>query len=173
VPADDSPTEAATTDNHLPPAAQRVRAALTGRGAARAGAGVRLLDDSARTAEEAASALGVGVAQIVKSMVFAADGRAVLVLTAGDHRVDPGKVAALLGAHRVTRADPDLVRSATGFAIGGVAPVGHPGPLDTLVDADLARHDVLWAAAGHPKAVFPTSYDELLSLTSGTAGEIA
>jgi prolyl-tRNA editing enzyme YbaK/EbsC (Cys-tRNA(Pro) deacylase) len=157
----------------LPAGAERVRLALSEQGADRASAGVRLLDDSARTAAEAAAALGVGVPQIVKSMVFAADGVAVLVLTAGDHRVDPAKVAALLGAAQVERADPDLVRAATGFAIGGVAPVGHPGPLRTLVDVDLAQHEVVWAAAGHPKAVFPTTYDELLRITAGTPAEVA
>jgi hypothetical protein len=90
-------------------------------------------------------------------------------MTSGAHRVDLVRVAALLGVERLERADPDLVRRATGFAIGGVAPVGHPAPLTTLVDVTLARHDEVWAAAGHPRTVFRTTYDQLLLLTGGQA----
>ena len=147
----------------LPAGAERVRDALRARQADVAAAGVRLLDDSARTAEQAAAALGVGVAQIVKSMVFAADGVAVLVLTAGDHRVDPAKVAALLGAGRVERADPGLVRSATGYAIGGVPPVGHERPVRTVVDVSLLRFELVWCAAGTPHAVFPVAPAALIA----------
>jgi prolyl-tRNA editing enzyme YbaK/EbsC (Cys-tRNA(Pro) deacylase) len=134
---------------------------------------VRELSDSARTAVEAASALDVPVGAIVKSLVFAADGSPLLVLASGDHQVDTGKVAGIVGADTVTRADADLVRSATGFAIGGVAPLGHPSPLPTVVDRHLATYDVLWAAGGTPHTVFPTTYDELLRLTDGTAADVA
>lgn len=152
------------------PNAQRVQDALA---AAGSGAQVVELTDSARTAAEAAAALGCPVGAIVKSLVFAADGSPVLVLTSGDHQVDPARVAALLGAARVARADPGLVRDATGFPIGGVSPLGHPRVLPVLVDQTLARYDVLWAAAGTPHTVFPTSYAELLRLCAGRAAEVA
>jgi prolyl-tRNA editing enzyme YbaK/EbsC (Cys-tRNA(Pro) deacylase) len=160
------------------PAVVRVRAALEAAGA-NAG-GVVVLDDHARTAAAAAEQLGVTVAQIANSLVFAvpddaAPGgrRPVLVLTSGAHRVDTAKVAALLGVERLDRADPDFVRATTGFAIGGVAPVGHAQPIDTLVDVDLARHELVWAAAGHARSVFPTTFDELLRITGGRAAEVA
>jgi prolyl-tRNA editing enzyme YbaK/EbsC (Cys-tRNA(Pro) deacylase) len=86
--------------------------------------------------------------------------------------VDTLKVASVLGVTQVKRADADFVRKHTGMAIGGVAPVGHPHPLHTLVDVDLARHPVVWAAAGHPHTVFPTSYDELLRITGGQPAEV-
>jgi prolyl-tRNA editing enzyme YbaK/EbsC (Cys-tRNA(Pro) deacylase) len=94
------------------------------------------------------------------------------VLTSGAHRVDTGKVAALLGVPRIARATPEFVREHTGQPIGGVAPIGHPAPIGTLVDVELARYERVWAAAGHPHAVFPTSYEELLRLTGGTAAEV-
>ena len=152
------------------PAVRRVTARLaelgvTGR--------VRLLDDSARTAAQAAQQLGVGVAQIANSLVFSADGTPLLVMASGGHRVDTAKVAALVGAQSVDRADPDFVRTHTGFAIGGVAPVGHPEPLRTLVDTDLATYDEVWAAAGHPHTVFPTTYAELVRITGGTPADVA
>jgi prolyl-tRNA editing enzyme YbaK/EbsC (Cys-tRNA(Pro) deacylase) len=131
------------------------------------------LTDSARTAAEAAAALGCEVGAIASSLVFTADGEPLLVMTSGAHRVDTDLVARTLGVQKVRRADADTVRSATGYAIGGVAPIGHPAPLRTLVDTDLARYDVVWAAAGHPHAVFPTSYDELLRLTGGTPAQVA
>jgi prolyl-tRNA editing enzyme YbaK/EbsC (Cys-tRNA(Pro) deacylase) len=131
------------------------------------------LTDSARTAAEAAAALGCEVGAIASSLVFTADGEPLLVMTSGAHRVDTVLVARTLGVQKVRRADADTVRSATGYAIGGVAPIGHPAPLRTLVDTDLARYDVVWAAAGHPHAVFPTSYDELLRLTGGTPAQVA
>jgi prolyl-tRNA editing enzyme YbaK/EbsC (Cys-tRNA(Pro) deacylase) len=133
---------------------------------------VRTLDGSARTAAAAAEQLGVTPAQIANSLVFSADGAPLLVLASGGHRVDTAKVAALIGAERIDRADPDFVRAHTGFAIGGVAPVAHPEPLRTLVDTALAEHDEVWAAAGHPHSVFPTTYDELLLLTGGTAADV-
>lgn len=133
---------------------------------------VRILPDAARTAIQAAEQLGVSVAQIANSLVFSADGAPVLVLASGGHRVDTGKVAALLGVAQVKRADPDFVRAHTGFAIGGVAPVGHPEPLRTLVDEALGAYDVVWAAAGHPHSVFPTTFEELLRLTGGEAADV-
>jgi prolyl-tRNA editing enzyme YbaK/EbsC (Cys-tRNA(Pro) deacylase) len=134
---------------------------------------VRVLPDSARTAAQAAAGLGCDVGAIASSLVFTAGDQPLLVLTSGAHRVDTAAVAALLGVEAVERAPARLVRDATGFAIGGVAPVGHPRPLRTLVDVDLARHDVVWAAAGHPHAVFPTTYEELLRLTGGTPATVA
>ena len=152
------------------PSTERVAAALREAGA---GGQVRVLEDSARTAQEAATALGVPVGAIVKSLVFTADGVPVLVLASGDHQVDPAKLAAALSAGTVTRANADTVRAATGYPIGGVAPLAHPQPLRTLVDTHLAGFDVLWAAAGTPHAVFPTSYDELVRITAGEPADIA
>jgi prolyl-tRNA editing enzyme YbaK/EbsC (Cys-tRNA(Pro) deacylase) len=141
---------------------------------AEAGAGGRVheLPSGAHTAAEAAAALGVPVGAIANSLVFDVGGSPLLVLTSGAHRVDVRKVAALLGVPRVDRASADFVRAHTGQPIGGVAPLGHPAPIGTLVDVELARHERVWAAAGHPSAVFPTSYDELLRLTAGTAAEV-
>jgi prolyl-tRNA editing enzyme YbaK/EbsC (Cys-tRNA(Pro) deacylase) len=133
---------------------------------------VRELPDSARTAAAAAAQLGVEVGAIANSLVFDVDGEPLLVLTSGAHRVDESGVAALLGVPRITRARPDFVRRHTGQAIGGVAPIGHPEPIGTLVDVELARHRQVWAAAGHPHTVFPTTYDELLQLTGGTPAEV-
>jgi len=132
-----------------------------------------VLPDAVTTAAAAAAALGVEVGQIANSLVFDADGAPLLVLTSGSHRVDTSKVAALIGVERVRRASPDFVRAATGQAIGGVAPVGHPAPLRTLVDRDLARYDEVWAAGGIPHAVFPTSYEELLAVTGGEPADVA
>jgi len=131
------------------------------------------LDASARTAAEAAAALGCDVGAIASSLVFSADGEPLLVMTSGAHRVDTAHVAALLGVSRVERADAETVKAATGFAIGGVAPVGHPAPLRTLVDVALGEHDRVWAAAGHPHAVFPTTFDELVRLTGGMPAQVA
>ncbi len=133
---------------------------------------VRALDDSARTAKEAAAALGIEVGQIASSLIFLADGEPVLVIASGGHRVDTTKLAAVLGVNEITKANADDVRAATGFAIGGVAPVGHPHPLRTVVDIALSRYDEVWAAGGHPHYVFPTSYDELLRITAGEAAEV-
>ena len=152
------------------PAVHRVRAALAAAGVTTE---VRVLDDSAPTAQQAADQLGVDVGQIANSLVFAADGEALLVLTSGAHRVDTAKVAALIGAAKVRRADPHFVRDRTGFIIGGVAPVGHTGPVRTLVDVALADYEQVWAAAGHAHTVFPTSYAELVRLTGGTPAEVA
>jgi prolyl-tRNA editing enzyme YbaK/EbsC (Cys-tRNA(Pro) deacylase) len=137
---------------------------------------VRVLPAEVRTAAAAAAALGVPVGAIVNSLVFAVgagdDAQPLLVLTSGAHRVDETTVAGLLGVPRLRRATPDFVRDHTGQAIGGVAPIGHPAPIGTLVDIELSRYERVWAAAGHPSAVFPTTYDELLRLTAGTAAEV-
>lgn len=130
------------------------------------------LPGSARTAVLAAEQLGVDVGAIANSLVFRAAGSPLLVLTSGGHRVDTVRVAALLGVASLARADADFVRAHTGQAIGGVAPLGHPEPLGTLVDIALATYDVVWAAAGHPSVVFPTTYTELLRITGGTAAEV-
>ena len=126
-----------------------------------------------RTAADAAAAIGCDVAQIVKSLVFMADGRAALVLTSGANRVDTDTVARLLGVDHVGKADADQVRAATGYAIGGTPPFGHPKPLPTLVDEDLLGHDVVWAAAGTPDSVFPLDPARLVDLTGGTVAEVA
>lgn len=147
----------------------RVRQALTDLGVR---GQVRALDDSARTAQQAADTLGVEVGQIASSLVFIADGEPVLVIASGAHRVDPIQLGAILEVGHVAKATADDVRAATGFAIGGVAPVAHPAPLRTVVDIALANYDEVWAAAGHPHYVFPTSYEELLRITAGTAGEV-
>ena len=133
---------------------------------------VRALDDSARTAKEAAAALGIDVGQIASSLIFVADGEPVLVIASGGHRVDTVQLASILEVNQIDKADADAVRKATGFAIGGVAPVGHPHPLRTIVDIALSRYDEVWAAGGHPHYVFPTSYDEMLRITAGEAAEI-
>ncbi|MEV4006560.1 YbaK/EbsC family protein [Actinomadura sp. NPDC049753] len=130
------------------------------------------LPDSARTAQAAAEQLGCEVGAIANSLVFDADGSPLLVMTSGAHRVDTVKVAALVGAAKVRRASPEFVREATGQPIGGVAPVGHPEPIRTLVDVWLDKHDKVWAAGGHPHTVFPTSYGELLRITGGTPAEV-
>jgi len=144
-----------------------------GGAAPRAFDGMLVLPDAVTTAAAAAAALGVEVGQIANSLVFDADGAPLLVLTSGAHRVDTAKVAALLGATAVRRASAEFVRTHTGQVIGGVAPIGHPKPVRTLVDADLAAYDEIWAAGGIPQAVFPTTYAELVRITSGTAADVA
>ena len=151
------------------PGIERVRAALVAAGAN--GTPV-ILDDSARTAQQAAAALGIEVGQIANSLIFRAGDEALLVLASGGHRVDTAKVATMLGLERVDRADPEFVRQATGFAIGGVPPLGHASQLRTLVDTALAAYEQVWAAAGHPKSVFPTTYDELVRITGGTPADV-
>jgi len=127
---------------------------------------IRWLDDAVTTAALAAQALDVEVGQIANSLVFTLDGEPVLVMTSGAHRVDTDFLGARLGGV-LGRASKDVVRDATGQVIGGVAPVGHPAPVRTLVDTALAQYDVVWAAAGHAKTVFPTSFDELVRITGG------
>ncbi len=132
-------------------------------------------DDGARTAEDAANAVGCTVDQIVKSMIFAAktDDRSelVLALTAGSNKVDPAALAALAGADRCGRADPEDVRAATGYAIGGVPPFGHKNELRTWLDPHLLTFDEVWGAAGTPRHVFPIAPDRLVELTGAVAAE--
>jgi prolyl-tRNA editing enzyme YbaK/EbsC (Cys-tRNA(Pro) deacylase) len=134
---------------------------------------VRELPDPAPTAATAAAQLGCAVGAIANSLVFNADGAPLLVLTSGAHRVDTATVAALIGAASVRRADPEFVRQSTGQVIGGVAPVGHPAPLRTLVDTWLEPYDVVWAAGGHAHTVFPTTFAELVRVTSGTPATVS
>lgn len=150
------------------PAVSRVEAALRAHGAT---GEVRWLDDSAKTALEAAAALGIEVGAIANSLVFTLDGEPLLVMTSGAHRVDTALLGQKLGG-AVRRADAELVKHATGQVIGGVAPIGHPAPLRTIVDTALADFPVVWAAAGHAHTVFPTTFDELVAITGGTASEV-
>jgi prolyl-tRNA editing enzyme YbaK/EbsC (Cys-tRNA(Pro) deacylase) len=137
------------------------------------------LPDAARTSAAAAAAIGVTPAEIANSLVFRAHDEQgtitpLLVLTSGAHHVDLVKIAELLdGVDHVDRADADFVREATGFAIGGVAPVGHPAPILTVVDVSLSRYRHVWAAAGHSHTVYRTTYEELLRVTAGHAMEVA
>jgi prolyl-tRNA editing enzyme YbaK/EbsC (Cys-tRNA(Pro) deacylase) len=164
-----------TTLDH--PSISTLATALREAGMDTAAAGIRILDDEVRTAAAAAQALGVEVGAIANSLVFRAthgdEVRPLLVLTSGAHRADTKVLATLTGADEVGKADPAFVRHHTGQAIGGVAPVGHPKGVHTIVDRDLAGHAVVWAAAGHPKSVFPTTYADLLALTGGTAADVA
>ena len=151
--------------SELPRAALRVRSALETLGLE---SDIRVLPDSTRTAPEAAAAVGCELGAIVKSLIFrgAGSGDPVLVLVSGDNRADETRVAEELGED-IERADADFVRAHTGYAIGGVPPVGHPAPLATLVDEDLLRFDVVWAAAGTPRAVFPVSPRALATAARG------
>jgi len=134
--------------------------------------GVRELPEPAPTAATAAAQLGCELGAIANSLVFSADGAPLLVMTSGAHRVDTAKVAALVDVSAVRRADAGSVRTWTGQAIGGVAPVGHPAPIRTLVDTWLEKYDVVWAAAGHPHTVFPTSFAELIRITNGAPADV-
>lgn len=141
---------------------------------ARGGVGeIVILPDSVHTAALAAEALGCEVGAIANSLLFDAGGTPVLILTSGAHRVDTALVGTTTGHGSLRRASPDFVREHTGQVIGGVSPIGHPAPVATYVDPWLARHEVVWAAAGHPAAVFSTTYDELLALTGATPVEVA
>ena len=133
---------------------------------------VREQPESAPTAAAAAKQIGCELGAIANSLVFSADGAPLLVMTSGAHRVDTAKVASLIGASEVARANARSVREWTGQAIGGVAPVGHPSPIRTLVDTWLDKYDEIWAAGGHPHTVFPTSYGELIRITSGTPADV-
>lgn len=149
---------------------QRVAAALAAKGHPHAPV---MLSEAARTAQQAADALGVAVGQIAKSIIFRrlVDDAAVLVITSGDQRVDEGKVAALVGA--LGRADASFVKARTGFAIGGVAPLGHAQPPITLIDRELHRFEIIWAAAGHPHGVFQLTPDDLTRLTGACVADVA
>ena len=148
----------------------RVVAALRAAGVE---ADVRRLDEPVPTAAAAARALGCEVGAIANSLVFAADGAPLLVIASGAHRVDTGKVAALVGAEQVRRATPEFVLAATGQEVGGVAPVGHPAPLRTVVDADLAAHPLLWAGGGDHFTMVALGYDDLLRATAGVQAQVA
>ena len=130
------------------------------------------LDKSTRTAQLAAEAIGTELGSIVKSLVFLADGKPVLVLVAGDRRADIKKLTRVLEAKKVKIADADTVRAETGFAIGGVPPMGHHAPLPTLIDRSLGRFETVYAAAGSPHAVFPITYDMLLHITAGQVADV-
>lgn len=155
------------------PSVQRVVGALAAHGIH---APVTHIPDGARTAAEAAAALGVDVGAIANSLVFVArageTSSPLLVMTSGGHRVDTVALAAHIGVDSIDRATPETVRSATGQAIGGVAPVGHPAPLRTIVDPVLATFPEIWAAAGHSHAVFPLTYEQLIRITAGTVVEV-
>jgi prolyl-tRNA editing enzyme YbaK/EbsC (Cys-tRNA(Pro) deacylase) len=120
----------------------------------------------ARTSQQAADALGVAVGQIAKSLIFTVNQSPVLVIASGANRVDEAKLGTLVGG-RVRRADPDTVKRATGYTIGGVAPFGHPSPLPVFIDSDLLQYDLVYAAAGVPECVFPLTPDELVRGTGG------
>jgi prolyl-tRNA editing enzyme YbaK/EbsC (Cys-tRNA(Pro) deacylase) len=147
------------------PAVLRVQGALREKGSR---AEVIELETTARTAEDAARSLGVPVGAIVKSLLFTIDGDPVMALVAGDRRCDTRALAPAFGrSGLVLRADPERVLQATGFVIGGVAPLGHPVPLPTAIDDSLGRFETVYAAAGHPHCVFPTTILELSLLTGG------
>lgn len=154
----------------LKPSAQKVQDALKVRGFPNE---VLELPDSTRSAADAAKAIGCEVGQIVKSLVFRKrSGGPLFVLASGAHRVDEAKIAALVG-EPVAKADAEFVRQETGFAIGGVPPVGHDKEILTLVDEDLLKLKRIFAAAGHPNAVFGLSPEELVAMTGGRVAQLA
>ncbi len=159
-----------STETSLPEGVRRVSAALRQAGHAHA---PLMLDDAARTAQQAADALGVAVGQIAKSIIFRrkADDAAVLVIASGDRRVDERKVEALVGG-RIGRADADFVKTKTGFSIGGVAPLAHAESPVTLIDRELLRFDEIWAAAGHPHGVFRLTPADLEALTGAPVADV-
>jgi len=135
-----------------------------------------VLPDSVHTAQLAADALGCEVGAIANSLLFAAEGgdgdEPVLILTSGAHRVDTDKVAADIGVQRLKRAKPEFVREHTGQVIGGVSPIAHPKPVRTYLDPTLRKYDIVWAAAGHPAAVFSSTYAELKAMTGAAEIEV-
>jgi prolyl-tRNA editing enzyme YbaK/EbsC (Cys-tRNA(Pro) deacylase) len=146
---------------------QRVQEALCAAGLDKE---VLELSASTRTSAEAAAALGVEIGRIAKSLVFVVDGEPVVVVLSGVDRLDTDKLRTVLGGGAVERADPETVRSATGFPIGGVSPVGHGARV--LVDRALARDEVIWAAAGTPNAVYPTTFDELVTVSGAEVADL-
>jgi prolyl-tRNA editing enzyme YbaK/EbsC (Cys-tRNA(Pro) deacylase) len=150
----------------LPASALRVQQALD---AAGVGARVIELEVAARTSQQAADALGIAVGQIAKSLIFRAvpSGRAVLVVAAGDRRVEETRISILLG-EAIERASPAFVREHSSFAIGGVAPLAHALPMITFIDVSLRRFEVVWAAGGTPHCVFPISPADLVRISRGT-----
>jgi prolyl-tRNA editing enzyme YbaK/EbsC (Cys-tRNA(Pro) deacylase) len=151
------------------PAIARFRSELAARGAT---GRVVVLPDTVHTAALAAEALGCEVGAIANSLLFDAGGSPVLILTSGAHRVDTAKVAAGIGVPALRRAGPEFVREHTGQVIGGVSPIGHPERLPTYIDPWLRRHEEVWAAAGHPAAVFSTSFDELVRMTGAVETDV-
>lgn len=151
------------------PATERVEAALAEYGI---DVEIKEFPEGTRTAQEAADAIGTDVGQIVKSLVFAADDEPILVLVSGSNMADTEKLGELLNA-KVKRVDAQVVREATGFAIGGVPPVGHVSPLTTLIDEDLLQYDIVHAAAGTPFAVFAIEPQQLVEVSSGRVADVA
>src|ERR1700736_4653977 len=149
-------------------APERVQAALSAAGVA---ARIEEFPASTRTAQDAAAAVGTGVGQIVKSLVFLAGDAPVLALVSGVNQLDPARLAALTGAS-IGKADADAVRQATGYSIGGVAPPRVAGPLPPLIARDLLQYDVVWAAAGTPRHVFPIAPKELVRVTGGSVADL-
>lgn len=164
-----APGRPAATAAQRPEGFRRVGQALAAAGHPHA---PRWLDHAARTSQEAADALGITVGQIAKSVIFRreGDGAAVLVVAAGDRRVDEQRVAPLTGP--LGRADAAFVKAATGFSIGGVAPLAHAGTVVTLIDRSLFRFDEIWAAAGHPNGVFRLSPAQLVALTGAPVEDV-
>lgn len=155
--------------SHLPARSRLVHDSLRAAGIT---GDIVVLPDAASTAVLAAAALGIEVGAIANSLVFWSDEEPLLVMTSGAHRVDTAALAERLGRRSIRRATPEQVREATGQAIGGVAPTGHPAPLTTIIDEDLARYHEIWAAGGTPHTVFPLTYDELVALTGGTVSKV-
>jgi prolyl-tRNA editing enzyme YbaK/EbsC (Cys-tRNA(Pro) deacylase) len=149
-------------------APQRVQAALAAAGVV---ARIEEFPASTRTAQDAAAAVGTGVGQILKSLVFLAGDTPVLALVSGANRLDPTRLASLTGAS-IGKADADAVRQATGYSIGGVPPTGFPAPIPTFIDRDLLQYDVVWAAAGTPRHVFPIAPQELVRVTGGSVADL-
>lgn len=155
-------------DQH--PSIASFRTALTGAG----GRGrIVVLPESVHTAALAAAALGCEVGAIANSLLFDCEGQPVLILTSGAHRVDTAKAAATIGRGPLRRAKPEFVRTHTGQVIGGVSPIDHPAPIPTYLDTALEQYAEIWAAAGHPAAVFSTTYGELRSMTGATPIEVS
>jgi prolyl-tRNA editing enzyme YbaK/EbsC (Cys-tRNA(Pro) deacylase) len=155
------------SDEH--PAIAHFRSDLERRG----GTGrIVVLPDSVHTAALAAEALGCEVGAIANSLLFDGDGRPVLILTSGAHRVDTERVAGRVGVSALRRATPEFVREHTGQVIGGVSPIGHPAHVPTYIDPWLRKYDEVWAAAGHPAAVFSSSFEELVAMTGAVETEV-
>ena len=153
----------------MPTPIERVAEALAARGVR---VEIREFPEGTRTAEQAAAAVGTSVGQIVKSLVFLADGKPVLVLASGANRVDLIKLAGACNAHTARRADADTVRRVTGFVIGGVPPLGHAEPLAVLIDRDLLQYETVYAAAGTPHAVFAVDPRVLQVVTAAVVADL-
>ena len=154
---------------NLHPNGKRVQDALDA-----AGVQGRIIEtiDASPTAATAAAQLDIEVGQVCNSLIFDADGEPLLVLTSGQHKADTKRLAEFVGAQHVHRPNADFVREHTSQPIGGVAPVGHPKQIRTIVDIQLNAWPVIWAAGGHPHYVFPTSFDELVRITNGTPFDV-